>query len=146
MLRSLIVALALIAGPAAAALGTANILAADVSDGLAGDLGHILQASGVGAVLDFEDASFLIAVRADLTSADGLFDSAFLLKTALTGGDDYELVFTAPPAARAAVQAAAQRAATPVTRIGRIEAEPGLYLADADGRTPLAARAFDHFS
>ena len=121
--------------------------AADVSDGLTGDLGHILQASGVGAVLDFEDASFLIAVRADLTSADGLFDSAFLLKTALTGGDDYELVFTAPPTARSAVQAASERAATPVTRIGRIEAAPGLYLADADGRTaPLAARAFDHFA
>ena len=98
-------------------------------------------------VLDFEDASFLIAVRADLTSADGLFDSAFLLKTALTGGDDYELVFTAPPTARSAVQAASERAATPVTRIGRIEAAPGLYLADADGRTaPLAARAFDHFA
>lgn len=66
---------------------------------------------------------------------------------ALTGGDDYELVFTAPPAARAAVQAAAERAATPVTRVGRIEAAPGLRLTGADGRTtPLAARAFDHFA
>ena len=100
---------------------------------------------GIGDRAGCGDDAVLIAVRADLTSADGLFDSAFLLKTALTGGDDYELVFTAPPTARSAVQAASERAATPVTRIGRIEAAPGLYLADADGRTaPLAARAFDH--
>ena len=70
-----------------------------------------------------------------------------LLSFILTGGDDYELAFTAPPAARAAVQAAAQRAATPVTRIGRIDAAPGLHLIDAEGHaTPLVGRAFDHFA
>ena len=126
--------------------GIANA-AADVSDGLAGDLGHILKASGVGAVIDGEDAAPLIAARADLSSAGDPFDSKRLLKMVLTGGDDYELVFTAPSAARAAVQAASERAATPVTRIGRIEAATGLRLTDADGRTaPLAARAFDHFA
>lgn len=82
-----------------------------------------------------------------LAGAEGPFGLKSLLSFILTGGDDYELAFTAPPAARAAVQAAAQRAATPVTRIGRIEAEPGLRLIDADGHaTPLAARAFDHFA
>ncbi len=121
--------------------------AADVSDGLAGDLGHILDASGVGAVIDGEAAAFLIAARADLSSAVDPFDSKRLLRMVLTGGDDYELVFTAPLAARAAVQAASERAATPVTRIGRIEATTGLRLAAADGRTtPLAPRAFDHFA
>ncbi|WOP15817.1 thiamine-phosphate kinase [Ottowia sp. SB7-C50] len=121
--------------------------AADVSDGLAGDLGHILQASRVGAVLDSADVSFLIAEYALPSSAGGPFDADRRWRMALTGGDDYELVFTAPPVARAAVQAAAERAATPVTRIGRIEAAPGLRLTGADGRTtPLAARAFDHFA
>ena len=121
--------------------------AIDVSDGLAGDLGHILKASQVGAVIKVADASRLIAARALLASAEGPFGLKSLLPFILTGGDDYELAFTAPPAARAAVQAAAQRAATPVTRIGRIEAEPGLRLIDADGHaTPLAARAFDHFA
>lgn len=82
-----------------------------------------------------------------LAGAEGPFGLKSLLSFILTGGDDYELAFTAPPAARAAVQAAAQRAATPVTRIGRIEAEPGLRLIDAHGRaTPLAGRAFDHFA
>ena len=121
--------------------------AIDVSDGLAGDLGHILKASQVGAAIEAVDASKLIASRAMLAGAEGPFGLKSLLSFILTGGDDYELAFTAPPAARAAVQAAAQRAATPVTRIGRIEAEPGLRLIDAHGRaTPLAARAFDHFA
>ena len=121
--------------------------AADVSDGLAGDLGHILQASSVGAVIESKLASSLIAARARLTSADGRFNSKSLLDIALTGGDDYELVFTAPSIARAAVEAASERAATPVTRVGQIEATPGLRLADPDGGVaPLAARAFDHFA
>mgnify|MGYP001176878918 CR=1 FL=1 len=120
--------------------------AADVSDGLAGDLGHILKASRVGACIEIELASKLIANRAALTATGSGLDPENLLQLALTGGDDYELVFTASATARAAVQAAAERAATPVTRIGRIEAAPGLRLIDADGRaTPLAARAFDHF-
>jgi thiamine-monophosphate kinase len=64
----------------------------------------------------------------------------------LSGGDDYELVFTAPAARRAEVQAAAGLAATPVTRIGRIEAQHGLRLLDAQGQVlPLAISSFDHF-
>jgi thiamine-monophosphate kinase len=60
-------------------------------------------------------------------------------KCTLAGGDDYELLFTAPVARRAAVAAAAQASGTPVTRIGRIEAEPGLRLVDAQGRPVGAA-------
>jgi len=112
--------------------------AIDVSDGLAGDLGHILRRSGVGATLE----------------ADALPKSAVLAaqsievrrEMGLAGGDDYELVFTAPAAAREAVQRAAEASATPVTRIGRIEAEPGLRLVDAGGRDlPLRLQSFDHF-
>ena len=120
--------------------------AADLSDGLAGDLGHILRASAVGASLTAEETTKIVAAGAHPSGAGAPFDAETLLRVALTGGDDYELVFTAPPEARAAVRAAAQASATPVTRIGRIEAEPGLRLVGADGRvSPLAARAFDHF-
>ena len=120
--------------------------AADLSDGLAGDLGHILRASAVGASLTAEETTKIVAAGAHPSGAGAPFDAETLLRVALTGGDDYELVFTAPPKARAAVRAAAQASATPVTRIGRIEAEPGLRLVGADGRvSPLAARAFDHF-
>lgn len=120
--------------------------AIDVSDGLAGDLGHILKASGTGAVIDTEVASNLIAACAHHAWPEGQFDAETRLRLALTGGDDYELAFTAPPARHQAVLAAARAAQTPVTRIGRIEAAPGLWLAGADGqRSPLPARAFDHF-
>jgi thiamine-monophosphate kinase len=64
----------------------------------------------------------------------------------LSGGDDYELVFTAPVERRAAVADAAAASATPVTRVGRIEAGAGLRFVDASGRAvpgPLAS--FDHF-
>ena len=65
----------------------------------------------------------------------------------LHGGDDYELVFTAPADQRAQVHAAAQASATPVTRIGCIEAAPGLRLVDAAGQPlPVAGASFDHFA
>ncbi len=113
--------------------------ALDVSDGLAGDLGHILAASGVGAVID-ETA---LPVAPALAGLDAASRRACLL----AGGDDYELLFTADPAAREAVQAAGLRSGTPVTRIGRIEAGAGLWLLAAGGaREPLAARGFDHFA
>ena len=116
--------------------------AIDVSDGLLGDLGHVLKASGMGARVDTAWVMASEATSADLKAA-GLQQA---LPCALSGGDDYELVFTAARAARQAVQAAALGSATPVTRIGRIEPEPGLRLVDGDGR-PLANRypSFDHF-
>ena len=121
--------------------------ALDVSDGLLGDLGHILRASGTGACIDTSITMNLIAVSAYSISARGQIDTELLHQCTLAGGDDYELAFTAPVARRAAVAAAAQASGTPVTRIGRIEAEPGLRLVDALGQ-PVVQRyaSFDHFA
>lgn len=125
-------------GVALAEAGLAHA-AIDISDGLVGDLGHILAASGVGATLDVDAlpagaalAALPLALRRRYTAA---------------GGDDYELCFTAPAAHRAAIVALATGVATPVTRVGRIDAAPGLRLTDAGGH-PLALRlaGFDHFA
>jgi thiamine-monophosphate kinase len=116
--------------------------AVDISDGLAGDLGHVLRASGVGACLDADAAAGLLAIGA----AAGL-DLAARRACTLAGGDDYELAFTAPPSARAAVEQAGRASATPVTRIGAIEAEAGLRLVDAQGAVLTQHFAsFDHFA
>ncbi len=114
--------------------------AADVSDGLLGDLGHILKASGVGARIDATVARQLLATGGSHLSQEQA------LQFALAGGDDYELVFTAPPAARGGVKGASIQAQLQVTRIGRIEAEPGMRVVEADGRS-IDARfdSFDHF-
>jgi thiamine-monophosphate kinase len=125
--------------------------ALDVSDGLLGDLGHILVQSGVGATVQVDAVSKLVAAQANKTPAGGLFSSNFAPEQwrawALAGGDDYELLFTAPVAARAQVLAAAQISQTPVTRIGTIEAERGLRLVDDHGRAVANTFAsFDHFA
>ena len=123
--------------------------ALDLSDGLTGDLRHILKASGVGATLDTSLAIGLIAASAYPACAKGLFSLEQQLHCVLSGGDDYELAFTAPVSARGAVQAAAQASQTPVTRIGQIEAAPGLRLVDGEGRPmadPSHFRSFDHFA
>ncbi|MBY0235815.1 MAG: thiamine-phosphate kinase [Burkholderiaceae bacterium] len=117
--------------------GVANS-AIDVSDGLIGDLGHILQASGVGASLEAD-----VLPRSAILAAQTL---AVQRECGLAGGDDYELVFTAAPTAQAAVLQAAQASATPVTRIGRIEAQSGLRLLDRQGQALAASfSSFDHF-
>ncbi|QGW80554.1 thiamine-phosphate kinase [Variovorax paradoxus] len=120
--------------------GTASA-AVDVSDGLVGDLGHILASSRVGATLDADAATSTVAAA----STPGLSIEA-LRTCALSGGDDYELVFTAAPSARAAVEQAGKESLTRVTRIGRIDAEAGLRIVDASG-SPVAQRfgSFDHF-
>ena len=123
----------------------------DVSDGLLGDLGHILKQSGVGATVDTDIAITLVAAREYCTGARGLFGTEIVpsqwLGWALAGGDDYELLFTAPASAREAVAAAARISQTPVTRIGRIDAERGLRLVDGKGQAvPNRYTSFDHFA
>ena len=124
--------------------------AIDVSDGLLGDLGHVLTASGVGACIDTDIAINLLAARAESTWATGTFyppiDDTTALPWVLAGGDDYELVFTAPPHHAAHVVQAAQEAATPITRIGRIEATPGVRLINGRGESIRGHfPSFDHF-
>jgi len=119
--------------------------AIDVSDGLLGDLGHILERSQVGAGpigarLEFAALPTLPVVQAYL-------HEAVARDCVLAGGDDYELCFTAPADRRDAVAAAAQSAGVAVTRIGRITAEPGLAVIDADGRPlPFERTGYDHFA
>lgn len=121
--------------------------AMDVSDGLLGDFGHILKASGVGACIHTDETIKLIAASAFPSSARGQFDQKLLQQCTLAGGDDYELLFTAPPQHRSAVAEAAAQSQTPVTRIGQVEAAPGLRLVDAQGM-PVENRfaSFDHFA
>jgi thiamine-monophosphate kinase len=113
--------------------------AIDLSDGLLGDLGHILRRSQVGATLEWAELprSALVARQSPSVQADCL----------LAGGDDYELLFTAPATGHAQVLAAAQAAQTAVRRIGCITAQPGCRIVDANGAPWQGAlpRAFDHF-
>jgi thiamine-monophosphate kinase len=113
--------------------------AIDLSDGLLGDLGHVLRGSGVGARL----ALPALPRSAQLAALPEALQQDFLLH----GGDDYELLFTAAAGRADAVQAAARAAGVLVTPIGRIEAGSALVVTDAAGRAlPVAARGFDHFS
>ncbi len=112
--------------------------AIDVSDGLLGDLAHILRRSGVGATVDVDAVPRSAVLRRQ--------PPALQRTCTLAGGDDYELVFTATPRDADAVQAAARRAGVPVTRFGAIEAGAGLRLVDRE-RRPVENRfgSFDHF-
>lgn len=122
------------------ALGGLAHAAIDISDGLAQDLGHVLRASDVGATL----WTARLPVSAALAAWP---DQAAVLRAALAGGDDYELLFTTSPADRSAVAALAQQLGLPLTCIGRIDAEPGLRLLDAEGRLlEHPPQGYRHFS
>jgi thiamine-monophosphate kinase len=113
--------------------------ALDVSDGLLGDLGHILRASGLGADIDLPSLPLAPALR-------GLAPEQ-QRNCLLAGGDDYELLFSADVAARSAVLNAGRTAGVTVTRIGQLTADPGLRVRDGQGRTINApVRGFDHFA
>ena len=115
----------------------------DVSDGLAGDLGHMLKASQTGAVLTTD----WIQDSAAISPAMQALPLARRLDMALAGGDDYELLFTAPPDQADAVQEAANDCDVSITCIGRITSGSGLQVLDAQG-VPMSRRfaSFDHFS
>ena len=126
--------------------------AIDISDGLLGDLGHILKRSGLGAHIETHWLQNRQTFGADELPA-GISPQLMALpwnkrlEFALAGGDDYELCFTAPINQRELVHAAAWESNTPVTRIGRMTAEPGLVLVDPQGQ-PITRRfaSFDHFA
>ena len=112
----------------------------DVSDGLFGDLNHILEQSCVGAEID--EAALPIAA---LTAACGDTQRAFAACTA--GGDDYELLFTAPAERRSDIETLSQNLQLPLHRIGRItEQTEQLSLRTRDGQLrPQRASGYDHF-
>jgi thiamine-monophosphate kinase len=112
----------------------------DVSDGLLADLGHICEASGLGAEID-------AALLPRSSMLLGAFDDASARDFALTGGDDYELCFTVPPARVAEVQTDLARMGCGATRIGRIVEGHGVRVRDEHGQwLELTRRGWDHFA
>ncbi|HZS67868.1 MAG TPA: thiamine-phosphate kinase [Burkholderiales bacterium] len=114
--------------------------AIDVSDGLVGDLAHILERSRVRAVVDYGRIPRLGAFAA-------LRDAELERDCVLSGGDDYELVFTAAADRRSALEALGRELGLRLARIGGIEAgAPQLVVRDARGAPMAYRRGFDHFS
>jgi thiamine-monophosphate kinase len=126
----------LAAGVALRGIASAAI---DLSDGLSGDLGHVLSRSGVGASVEVDKLPLSAALR------NGVCDTT-ARRLAISAGDDYELCFTVPESRRRALEARRHAMGCPVTHIGRIEAEPGLRFKLGDGRPYETPPAYTHFS
>jgi thiamine-monophosphate kinase len=110
--------------------------AIDVSDGFAQDLGHILEASGVGAIVRYESLPKFPHA-----------DTKLQRRCVLSGGDDYELAFTAPQAKRDAVAAIGAGLKLPLARVGSIgKGNPDLAVLGANGKRLKVERGFDHFA
>lgn len=113
--------------------------AIDVSDGLLADLGHILERSAVAATVHLD--------RLPDTALSACSDAALAQDCLLSGGDDYELVFTAAADRHAEIAALAAPLGLALTSIGRIEPGEGLTLLDAERRAlSIVSRGFDHFA
>jgi len=107
----------------------------DISDGLAQDLGHICTASHVGATIH--------SPLLPLPLGEG---GVRAIETALTGGDDYELLFTAPPAKKTIIEQLAKTLQLPLTCIGKITAGNNVQILDENGKTiELDKKGFSHF-
>jgi thiamine-monophosphate kinase len=112
--------------------------AIDISDGLLADLGHILESSGVGAELEF--ATIPAGMPRDI-------DATLFQHCVLSGGDDYELCFTAPRPRREAVEAIAASLQLPLARIGRTVTGSGCTVYSGDGSTmSIKESGYDHFA
>lgn len=120
--------------------GTATAMM-DISDGLVADLGHLCAASGLGAVIELERLPLSPAAAAAVRA------SPELVAAALAGGDDYELLFAAPPAAGPALTRFARETGVAVTRVGRMLREtPGVQVLDAQGRAvEIGIGGYRHF-
>ena len=122
-----------------ALLGAASA-AADISDGLLADLGHILERSGVSAEIEWEKIPTSGALQS--------MTPARQHEAALAGGDDYELIFTAPPSSAERIYEAGLLSGTPVTRIGRVieRTSRAVTVRTPDGLPVLlVTEGFDHF-
>src|SRR5262249_30820650 len=125
---------------AAVAVRTHASAAMDVSDGLAGDLAKLCRVSGVAAEID--------VARVPLSPAAGSAWPArpAVIETILTGGDDYEIVCTAPRDKVAAFQAACSAAGVTLSEVGRVAAGEGTRFVMPDGAELTFAHAsFSHF-
>lgn len=112
--------------------------AIDISDGLLADLGHVLEASGVGARIELARLPLSPAYRAERAQVGW--------EPALAQGDDYELCFTVPRERIAALEVLASEIGCAVTRIGEIVAHPGLTVLDESGeRYVPRGTGHDHF-
>ncbi len=110
----------------------------DVSDGLLADLGHVLEASGVGARVDLGRVPLSEPYRRHLPDVRW--------EPALAGGDDYELCFTVPASRESELTTRRKQLGCELTCIGEIEQAPGLRVFDPQGRDyPVATRGYDHF-
>ena len=122
-----------------ALLGAASA-AADISDGLLADLGRILERSGVSAEIEWEKIPTSVALQS--------MTPARQHEAALAGGDDYELIFTAPPSSAERIYEAGLLSGTPVTRIGRVieRTSRAVTVRTPDGLPVLlVTEGFDHF-
>jgi thiamine-monophosphate kinase len=124
-------------GPRLAGLAHALI---DISDGLVADLGHVCDVSGVAATIA------LPAVPLSDAAREAVAGDAALHAALAAGGDDYELLFAAPPEAAEALAALGASLMLPLTEIGTIDDGAGVRLVGADGAAiPLAAGGWRHF-
>ena len=110
----------------------------DVSDGLLADLGHILEASNLGATVALDN----IACHAFLHSR---LDEGITQQCILAGGDDYELAFTAPQSQRHAIEQLAQQLDLPLSLIGKTTEKLGIAVTYKQQLLDISKKGFDHF-
>ncbi len=112
----------------------------DISDGLIADLGHICETSRVAAVVELASLPLSPPARIIVDGEPGV------RTTLAAGGDDYELLFTAPAGLTKTIDGLSSLLGLPITRIGRIELGEGVRLVDAEGRTiPVSESGYRHF-
>lgn len=129
-------------GEALAGVATSMI---DLSDGIISDLTHILEESGLaGATIESGRIPVSRVLRSHFSLGDDLAGEA--LRLAVAGGEDYELLFTAPTGSEQAVAEIARRTGVSITRIGAVSSEPGIRFKDKYQKdVPVPAPVFEHF-
>jgi len=110
----------------------------DVSDGLLADLGHILEASNLGAAVTLESISCHDYLRSHL-------DESIIQQCILAGGDDYELAFTAPQSQRHAIEQLSRQLNLPISLIGKTTKNPGITVSYKQHMLDISKKGFDHF-